>query len=611
MNWLCEIVSAILKLFGGKGLDCGNGNGNGEPCYTEEEARQIVHDLYFKVLDREPDEEAQGYVDSLIDCSVTPADVEKSLRESDEHRRNSEMLIRNIFTDMLYRDPGPPEPEGEWITGGSGSPADNGALGYVDDYQWGRKTEEQIRAEIKESDEYKEKHKFQASRAAVVVNRWLREPQEPARNTLPLSISLFYALALGLDRGYYETVINNLAGKVSEARFNMSTLGWGKEGEQRAPAVIPWLPGDMLDGYGNKVNPAFLDEMEHRLDYAVSRGVRPQLTLFWGGFQALFVKHKGMKTFHENAMKDYLRKTCERLKNHPAVNVELMNEINHGAHCHFLGLPGRKEFIQQWGTFIKGILPNHLLSVSDGGNQPNDDGNYFYYHSVPVLDHWNVHFPRDEVSVEGFPRWARGVWHLNGEFHAFHQKHPGKGYGRNDENMFLQTPADHAEWPYRQSTRDWKMYGSQIFVSLCAGAPTTIHNQSGFLLGQSKAQGNRPDFPNTEPIFKVAKFYQDVTRDFPWQGMTPYNAGWGGSPVREFDNSFKAFSLVGQQWKSIIVTVLSPKGSLTMNLKDGKYKFTVYEITGETKKSGKMESGKLQLPAMNYKKCAVIRFDEI
>ncbi len=149
-----------------------------------------------------------------------------------------------------------------------------------------------------------------------------------------------------------------------------------------------------------------------------------------------------------------------------------------------------------------------------------------------------------------------------------------------------------------------------IFVSLAAGVPTTIHNQGGFFLGYSKTKDPDPTFPNTEPIYKVAKFYQEILNGFPIKGIAPKNAGWSGSPVRKYDHSFKAFSLVGgQKRRAIIIVVLEPKGTLTLDL-DGPYSYTVYEITGEIKERGALGGkGTLLLPSMNYKKCAIIRLD--
>jgi hypothetical protein len=585
---------------------------------TPLEAFLIVERLFDEVLDRNMGTVgAVGWMRPLMSGELSEEEVEEGIRRSDENRRKSEYKIRDIFVEMLFRDPGPPSPADGWLTGGSKSPADNGALAYVDDLQMGVKTEAEIRTEIENSEEYKEKHKFQAARRVVVRNRWLREPDKPSRNLLPLGQSLFYALG-GMSRLYYQTVIDNLAGKVNEARFNMSTLGWDDEGPdtQIAPAVVPFkMDGGFPNywGYSNKVDPKFLDEMEVRLDYAVSRGVRPQLTLLWGGSQKMFVKSKNPPAYHEEALRDFLRATCERLKDHPAVTLELYNEINHGDHLNFAGRKGRQDFVDEWGRFIKQILPDHLLSVS-GENVDADGkegGHFFAYNDQTVLDFWNTHFDRSQrPTSEGFPPWVRSAWHLNELYVPFRQKNPGQGYGRNDEPIFLQTREQHQDWPYGGATIDLRLYGTMLFVCLSAGVPPTIHNQSGFLCGYSTKNPPDPNFPNKDPIYKVAKFYQEILTDFPIKGIAPKNAGWTGSPVRKYDQSFKAFSLVGgNNRRAIIIVVLEPKGSLMLDL-DGPYTFAVHEITGDVREIGTLEgNGRLLLPTMNYKKCAIIRLD--
>lgn len=429
------------------------------------------------------------------------------------------------------------------------------------------------------------------SRKALAKQRWLHETQ-PTKDVIPLGNSLFHALALDMPRDHYSKVIDNLSGVVNEARFNMSTLGWGDGGPetQTAPAVISFKKGGAPDywGYSREISPAFLDEMEWRLAYAVSRGVRPQLTIFWGAFQDMFLKsHSNTDVvFNENAIRNYLTALCNRLKDHPAVNLELMNEINHGSHLHAIGRKGRREFIVKWGDYIKRILPDHLLTVSGENIDKNgrEGGYHFAYHNVSSLDYWSVHFDRSKrPAVEGFPPWCRSTWHLNEEPHSFRSTHAGKGYGRNDEPIFLQTKKQHQGWPYGGSTLDWQMYGVSIFETLCAGVATTIHNQSGFFLGYHKKKDPNPDFPLSEPIYDVARFYQRIMKDFPVGGAVPFNSGWTGSPVRDTQGCFKAFSLAGGKKRDqIIITVLGPENaSLTLELLAKSYNITAYEITGE------------------------------
>jgi hypothetical protein len=467
-----------------------------------------------------------------------------------------------------------------------------------------------------------------AVRRVEAKHRWFHEPEKPVRNSIPLGNSLFHALG-GMPRDYYETVIDNLAGLVNDARFNISTLGWGKLGPetQTAPAVIPFKKGGAPDywGYSRKVDPKFLDEMEVRLAYAVSRGIRPQLTVFWGAFQEMFIdKEAGSDTtFHNDAIEDFLRAVCQRLKDHPAVNVELFNEINHGSHLALIGRKNRAKFIDKWGRFIKEILPDVLLSVSGENidHQGKEGGYNFAYHGEEVLDYWNVHVNRDKnPAVEGFPPWVRTCWHLNDQAFAFVAGgNRGQGFGRNDEPIFLQTEKQHKEWPYGGSSRDWQMYGMSIFVALCAGVGTTIHNQGGFFLGYNKKRPNRPDpdFPQTEPIYKVAAFYQKITKTFPFAGCTPFNSGWKGSPVRSLSGtgggSFKAFCLAGQDDKEIIVTVLKPEGNIGFALGAKSYRIDAYEVDGALISSGTVGPGEVswKLPKPQWKYGCILHLTQI
>jgi hypothetical protein len=465
---------------------------------------------------------------------------------------------------------------------------------------------------------------LEASRMVKAKARWFHEPQKPVRNSIPLGNSLFHALALGMPRDYYQTVIDNLAGLINEARFNTSTLGWGSQGPetQTAPPVIPFKKGGAPDywGYSRKISQAFLDEMEVRLAYAVNRGIRPQLTVFWGAFQEMFIdKEDGANTtFHDDAIKDYLSAYCERLKDHPAVNIELFNEINHGSHLHLIGRKNRAKFIDKWGKFIKDILPDVLLSVSGENidHQGKEGGYRFAYHGEAVLDYWNVHVNRDKnPAVEGYPPWVRTCWHLNDQSFEFRAHNPGQGFGRNDEPIFLQTIKQHQEWPYGGSTRDWQMYGMSIFVALCAGVGTTIHNQGGFLGGYNKKRPNKPDpdFPKTEPIYKVAAFYQEITKTFPFAGCTPFNSGWKGSPVREQKGPFKSFCLAGQDDKEIIVAVLKPAGHLILDLGPKAYTIKAYEIDGDLISTGQVGPGgevRYNLPTPAWKHGCILHLKE-
>jgi hypothetical protein len=494
---------------------------------------------------------------------------------------------------------------------------------------------------IKEVDEI-ETPEIQPSRPFVIHDAHLHEPDPPAKDFFPCSISLFYGLAMGISRQRFQNTIDGLAGKVQEARLNMSTFTWGNPLNE--PEVIPFLPGNLHEGYSNKVNPAFLDEMEWRVDYMIARGVRPQLTLFWGGFQPMFRIGDDLR---ENDIRAFERAVMERGKNHPAMKYEWMNECDHGHHMAFLGYQRRKETLKKHISICKEVHPGAEFGASDGGHPPrewytdrkagwivtidgkqvmvkpgtkeiikdsngdplpvreNKEASYYDYRMIREIDDWKVHFPRDTIEVEGFPRWARGLWHLNGEFFHFREKHPGKGYGQNDENMFLQTPQDHAEWPYRGSTRDWKMCGLSAYIALTAKAAQTWHTQSGFFCREKAG---------FEPITeRVSVAYQKAIEGFAFRGMASFNTGWQNSPISDYQGPFKAFALVGgDNRRTMLFTVLNPKGKLVLNL-GRPYVAKIMEITGEVVQMRELEAGSgidFPLPNMSvYPKGAVIRLD--
>jgi len=566
-----------------------------QPVMTRSQAEELVKLSYLEVLRRDPfqpfDSGAYDHVFALMHGTTAEA-VEVTLRESAEAREKAESVVRRIYFEILGRDPGPGDQGGQWV--------DSPARDYAEDLRTGLKTVEDIRVELRSSEEYRTRPAIRPSGPPSIEGTAILE-RGTEELSLPLGISLFYGLSLGITRARFQTVIDELsAAQIRECRLSMSTFTWGNE--QGVPEVVPFEPGSVHDGFSNEVSVPFLDEMEWRLDHAVSKGVRPQLTLLWGGFQPMFVENRRLR---ENALGKYLRAVCERLRNHPAVTVELMNEIDHGHHLGFLTLDERKEFLKTWVSVCKEILPSALFSVSDGGHAPRGGGEgepYFDYHDVAEIDYWNVHFPRDEVAVEGIPRWCRGIWHLNGESHFFQSGHRGRGgYGRNDENMFLQTEEDRREWPYRNSTRDWRMYGLHIFVAAAAKAATTIHNQSGFFC--------RPGV-GSEPVMKVARCYAAVMKDFSLEGLASLNASWRDSPIESFDGPFKAFALTGgADRRDILVTVLNPReGTLTLDLKRD-YDARVYEITGEERKRERLPAGKtvLRLPETDWPHGCVVR----
>lgn len=587
MSLLRKILEFLLKLFGGNG---GNGGG-GEECYKRSEAEEIVRELYLEVLGREPDPGSEGYVRRLIDCSASREDVEESLRGSEEMKGRSEKIVRDIYRELLRRDPGPVEPGGPWV--------DPGAYGYVEAFIQGDFTEDGIRAAIKESDEYKNLPKTLPAKPFRIDGSALYEPEND-RLYMPLSISLFYAPSLGIPRGRVTKTLDALAGKVQEARFSMSTFTWGND--QGEPEVIPFKPGDRHEGYSNEISPAFLDELEWRARYAMKVGVRPQITLFWGGFQPMFRRGNDVDL---PAMKSFVRATMERSKNLPGVKWEIMNEADHGHHLAYVGDARRKEIISEIIRFAKSINPEAHFGVSDGGRDAGENELYFDYHRLEVLDDWKVHYPRDKVEVRGIPRWCRGLWHLNGEGHEFAKHHNGKAYGQNDENIFLQTEAEHNQYPYGGSTRDWRMVVSSWYVAATARSCSTAHTQKGFFCREGAGE---------DPAIKLGgPAYIDALKDFAHRGQASLNAGWPDSPITEFETCFKAFALAGgDNRRTMLFAVLDPKqGKLKLNLKR-KYRYTVREITGEVKKTGELEGRtELRLPPMNYPKAAVVRLDAV
>lgn len=567
-----------------------------QPVMSRSQAEELLRPVYLEVLRRDPfqpfDSSVYDHVFALMHGTTADA-IEAKLRDSPEARETAEKLVRGLYLEILGRDPGPATEGGVWV--------DPPARDYAEDFRTGVKTEEVIADELRDSEEYRSRPAVRPSRPPSIEGAALLDGDSRA---LPLGISLFYGLSLGIPRERFQTVVDELSSaSVRECRLSMSTFTWGNE--QGVPEVNPFKPGSVHEGFSNEVSQEFLNEMDARLDYAVSRGVRPQLTLLWGGFQPMFVENRGLKRLRENALGKYLRAVCERLRNHPAVTVEIMNEIDHGHHLGFLTRDERKEFLKEWISFCKEIVRDTLFAVSDGGHPPrggSEGDPYFDYHDVAELDYWNVHFPRDEVAVEGIPRWCRGIWHLNGEWHFFQSGHGGRGgYGRNDENMFLQTEEDRRLWPYRNATLDWRMYGLHLYVAAMAKAASTIHNQSGFFC--------RPGV-GSEPIMKVARAYAAVMKDFSLDGLSSFNASWRDSPVEAFDGPFKAFALAGgPDRRDILITVLNPReGTLTLDLKRD-YEARVYEVTGEERKHERLPAGKtpLKLPAMDWPHGAVVR----
>jgi hypothetical protein len=438
---------------------------------------------------------------------------------------------------------------------------------------------------------------------AVVEGNVLAEPTTGWRG-FGLGISLFYAPAIPRDE-YVRVVDEVAAAGIELARFSGSTLTWGNG--QGRPEVIPFLPGRHpyypddpdVGSWTNEPSPAFFDELGWRLDYAARRGIRVQYTILWGAFGPMFANGDRLR---ETPTRRFVQYAAERLRRHPEHVIEIINEADHGHHMGRFGREGRIAAITQMARWIREVHPSAVLSVSDGGRQPDSDGApYFDYHDIAELDYWNVHFPRDELLAEGIPRWARGVWHLYGDRDAFAARHPRKGYGRNDENMFLQTEEDHALWPYRSSTRDYRMYATMMWVSTIAGVGFTLHSQKGFFA--------QPGL-TLDPIFGAIAALRRITQGFPFAGARSYNTSWAQSPVRAFDGPFKVFALISSDRRDLLVYVLNPAGSVTLDLEHAGMHGTAYDpLSGRVLREFDPPAGvsTLTLPAPAYEHGMVLR----
>jgi hypothetical protein len=168
--------------------------------------------------------------------------------------------------------------------------------------------------------------------------------------------------------------------------------------------------------------------------------------------------------------------------------------------------------------------------------------------------------------------------------------------------MFLTTEDEFQAWSYRGSTRDWRMYALMIWCATMAGAAVTLHTFKGFFC--------RPGLTR-DPIFQAVKAWNQITKGFPWHGAASFNAGWAGSPVRSYDQSFKAFSLVsGEGGRDVIVTVLNPKGRIVLDM-DRPRTGAVYEITGESRLGLSLKEGQhvVTLPEVGYPHALVMRLN--
>jgi hypothetical protein len=348
-----------------------------------------------------------------------------------------------------------------------------------------------------------------------------------------------------------------------------------------------------------------------------------QYTVFWGGMQPLFTLdangkqqppgHGGHKVIWER-VEEYCEYIGRFFKDHPVHTIEVINEADHFHHLAKLGCPGRKEFFRRCALSIRKHHPSAVITASDGGHPPQLECNrrkpapegspYFDYHDVDELDYWNVHFPRETIAVQGIPRWCRGSWHLYQDRQPFRETHPGKGYGRSDENIFLTTDEEFRKWGYRGSTQDWRMYALSMWCTAMAGAGFTVHNFKGFFVKDGVAD---------DPIFRLGvRAFRDITDGFVWQGSTPYNTGWTGSPVQDYTASFKAFSIAsGQNRRAILTTVLNPSGVVKYQL-DGAYMARVFDIEGRTLGAERLVGrADLRLPVPEWRHGLIVRLDRM
>ena len=116
---------------------------------SRESAEKIVRRAYEDVLGREPDYNGmRSYVNKVMDHGWDEHDVREALKKSPEHRQKSQIsrqeaeeIVRRAYISVLGREP------------------DAGSRGYVDRVlrdHWG---EREVARELRNSDEYRSKHR--------------------------------------------------------------------------------------------------------------------------------------------------------------------------------------------------------------------------------------------------------------------------------------------------------------------------------------------------------------------------------------------------------------------------------------------------------------------
>jgi hypothetical protein len=115
---------------------------------NRQEAERIVRDAYREVLKRGPDPGSRGWVDKVLNDHWTKQDVIRALRNSDEYkhkgtmnRQEAERIVRNAYREVLGREPDP------------------GSRGWVDKVLNDHWSEEDVARALRDSDEYRGKHR--------------------------------------------------------------------------------------------------------------------------------------------------------------------------------------------------------------------------------------------------------------------------------------------------------------------------------------------------------------------------------------------------------------------------------------------------------------------
>lgn len=110
------------------------------------EAERIVRRAYLDVLGREPDPGSRPWVDKVLYENWTEQDVARELRKSDEYRqrgrsREAEQIVRQAYLEVLGREPDP------------------ASRVWVDKVLKDNWTKEEVSRALRDSDEYRRKHR--------------------------------------------------------------------------------------------------------------------------------------------------------------------------------------------------------------------------------------------------------------------------------------------------------------------------------------------------------------------------------------------------------------------------------------------------------------------